>query len=82
MAPVTSSIATEVLAGIDEKTYWMDLLAANDMRLHFDVLKYLTDRRDGRPIQQVRVANPEGEKFQVTVDLTIAKSKLLDELGG
>ena len=36
-----------------EEQMWLDLLAVPDLRLRFDVLKYLTDRRDGKPVQPV-----------------------------
>ncbi len=42
----------------------------------FEAAKYLTDRELGRPVQQVRMANPEGEKFQVEVDLISARDRL------
>ena len=43
-----------------EEARWMELLNAQDERLRFDVLKYLTDRRDGKPAQGVFVeAVPE-----------------------
>ena len=95
LAAVKRSVAAEVLQSIDEKRYWLDLLGIEpprkdgetrvirliDSRLQFDVLKYLTDRRDGRPVQQVRLANPEGEKFQLEIaDVTTARDKLIAAL--
>jgi hypothetical protein len=55
--------ATKVLASLEktdktEEKRWLELLNALDLRLRFDALKYLTDRRDGRPMQLVRA---EGE---------------------
>jgi hypothetical protein len=44
------------------------------------VLRYLEDRDQGRTIQQIRVANPEGEKFKVEVDVTSARDKLVAAL--
>jgi hypothetical protein len=41
-----------------------------------EATKYLTDRELGRPVQQVRLANPEGEKFQVEVDVVSARDRL------
>jgi len=60
----TTGIATRVLAAptaLDkdgngwpgEETRWLELLNAKDERLRFDVQKYLTDRRDGKPAQGV-----------------------------
>jgi hypothetical protein len=78
----TKSIASEVLAKIDEVKWWLALLHSKDARLRFDVQKYLTDRRDGRPVQQVRVASPDSDKLKVEVDLVSAREKLLAKLGG
>ena len=58
-------IASRVLAWPpDEKTgwtgeekAWQSLLCSKDARLQFDVLKYLTDRRDGKPAQGVFVGD-------------------------
>jgi hypothetical protein len=52
------------------------------LRLRFDVEKYIWDRAEGRPVQQVRLANPEGEKFQLKVDVTSARDKLVAALLG
>ena len=53
-------IATRVLASPSikdgwpgEEKRWLELLNAKDERLRFDVQKYLTDRRDGKPAQGV-----------------------------
>jgi len=56
---VTRDIAQAILAGQDEMKCWIELLAANDQRLRFDVLRYLTDRRDGKPMIRV-AANVSG----------------------
>ena len=50
-------IATRVLNAIDEEKWWLDLLHCDDKRLRFDVQKYLTDRRDGKPAQGVFVGD-------------------------
>jgi hypothetical protein len=36
-----------------EDQIWLGLIACGDLRLRFDVMKYLTDRRDGKPIQPI-----------------------------
>jgi hypothetical protein len=36
-----------------EDHIWLALIAAPDLRLRFDVMKYLTDRRDGKPVQPI-----------------------------
>jgi hypothetical protein len=47
-----------------------------------DQFNKLLDRKYGRSLQQVRIANPEGERFKVEIDLAVAREKLLAELGG
>jgi hypothetical protein len=62
---VDQGIASHVLAmPADGKTgwpgeeqRWLELLNAGDERLRFDVQKYLTDRRDGKPAQGVFVGD-------------------------
>lgn len=55
----TKGIATEVFSRLDGKKaptevmLWLNLLATKDERLRLDTLKYLTDRRDGKPAQGV-----------------------------
>ena len=46
----------------------------------FEAAKYLTDRELGRPVQQVRMSNPEGETFRVKVDIASARAKLIAKL--
>jgi hypothetical protein len=62
----TTGIASRVLAAAPDKVKdgwpgeekrWLELLNAKDDRLRFDVQKYLTDRRDGKPAQGVFVGD-------------------------
>ena len=63
-----------------EDDLWLGLILQPDLRLRLDTLKYLTDRAKGKPVQQIRMANPEGEKFKVEIDVTSARDKLLAAL--
>lgn len=38
---------------LGEPEAWRSLLGCSDDRLRFDVMKYLTDKRDGKPVQTV-----------------------------
>jgi hypothetical protein len=49
-------------------------------RLRFDVERYIWDRADGRPVQQVKLANPKDEAFKVEVDASDALKKLAAKL--
>lgn len=49
-------------------------------RLRFDVERYIWDRDEGRPVQQVRVSNPKDEAFKVEVDASDALKKLAVKL--
>lgn len=54
---VLASPASEKTGWTGEEQRWMELLNAKDERLRFDVQKYLTDRRDGKPAQGVFVGD-------------------------
>jgi hypothetical protein len=56
---------------------WWELLRAADQRLRFDVLKYLTDRRDGKPVQTVNHVHDKPIDVNLTVSLaeTIQKAR-------
>jgi hypothetical protein len=52
-------------------------------RLRFDVERYIWDRDEGRPLQQVRIANPidkEGNPVPLEVDVTASIDKLISKL--
>lgn len=40
----------------------------------------LLDRKFGKPVQRVRIGNPEGEKLKLEVDVTSARDKLISKL--
>ncbi len=63
--------AAEVLGDIDEKERWKHYLHHHDPKIAFEALKYLTDRRDGKPSQALMLSgNPdEPAPIAVTVDL-------------
>jgi hypothetical protein len=61
------SIATRVLAQIDEEQKWKDLLEAQDVRVRFEVLRYLTDKRDGKPMQRSEIAGKSGSSVSVQI---------------
>ena len=59
-------IVERVLSRIDEEAEWSKLAQQDeDLRLKFDVLRYLTDRRDGKAAQRVNI------EAQPTVQLII-----------
>jgi len=53
----SQGVASRVLRKAGELARWMGLLDAKDERLRFDVLRYLTDKRDGKPAQSVITAD-------------------------
>ena len=84
---LTKTLAQELVADKSTELRWKFLrnVGGNqpdigNLRLRFDVEKYLWDRAEGRPVQQVRLANPEGEKFQLEIDVTSARDKLIAQL--
>lgn len=66
------SIATRVLAQINEEQKWKDLLDAQDVRVRFEVLRYLTDKRDGKPTQRTELSGKGGGFVPVQI-ITNAK---------
>ncbi len=62
---------------LSQEVFWKASVLPLKVLLH-----YLEDRAHGRTIQQIRMANPEGEKFQVEVDVTSARDKLINRLIG
>jgi hypothetical protein len=74
-------IATEVLALKDfpkghekdcrcEQCRWVTLLNAPDLRIRFDTLKYLTDKRDGKAVQNVNHLHDKPIEHVVTHKLS------------
>lgn len=49
-----------------ENQMWLGLLGAKDLRLRFDVIKYLTDRRDGKPVQPL-VGDDQAPPIQINI---------------
>jgi hypothetical protein len=55
---------------------WFELLhESGDLRLRFDVLKYLTDRRDGKAVQTVNHVHDKPIEMNVTVSLAESVQK-------
>jgi hypothetical protein len=52
-ALITRSRAEAILATVNEEKIWQRLLRNPNARIVLDAMKYLTDRRDGRPVQAV-----------------------------
>src|SRR5690348_7197250 len=50
-----------------EDELWLSMLIAKDLRIRLDALKYLTDRRDGKPAQNVEVTGKEGGPIPVVL---------------
>jgi hypothetical protein len=46
----------------------------------YDQFHKLLDRKYGKPVQRVRVGNPEGEKLKLEVDVTSVRNKLISML--
>ncbi len=95
LADGNKDFATRVLARIGEKN-WLkyadikQVRSDKDFALHvlvnwnrsIEQFNKLLDRKYGRAVQQMRVANPEAEKFEVEIDVTSVREKLLAKLGG
>jgi hypothetical protein len=76
LAPLSKGLAVKLHGDESTERRWRELRETGDHWFRLAVEKYLWDRCEGRPVQQMRMANPEGEKFQVEVDVTSARDKL------
>lgn len=78
--------ADRVLARINDvpkkienaEDYALSLLFALDIQTRSYNFNRLLDRKFGKPIQQVKIGNPKGEKFEV--DVSSARDKLIGAL--
>jgi hypothetical protein len=52
-ALVMRSKAEEILSTVNEEAIWQRLLRSRNARIVLDAMKYLTDRRDGKPVQAI-----------------------------
>lgn len=73
-------LAQQLLSEPETAQRWKAFRDLGDHWFRLAVEKYIWDRAEGRPIQQVRLANPPGEKFEVNV--TSARDKLVAKLLG
>ena len=61
----SKGMAEKALAAVDEAQLWQDLAATSDLRLRLSTLKYLTDRRDGKPRQAREVKDNQEQPIQL-----------------
>lgn len=52
-----------------EEAAWLELLGDTDSRLRFDVMKYLTDKRDGKPVQTVNHVHDKPIEMNVNISM-------------
>jgi hypothetical protein len=50
---ITRTSAELILSAINERGVWLELVKDDDARIRLDAMKYLTDRRDGKPKQSL-----------------------------
>lgn len=80
LGPLSKGLAAKLHGDESTERRWRELRETGDHWFRLAVEKYLWDRAEGRPVQQVRMANPEGDKFQVEVDLVSARERLMAAL--
>jgi len=76
-APLSRGLAVRLHSDESTERRWRELRDTGDHWFRLSVEKYIWDRAEGRPVSQVRLANPEGEKFKMEVDVTSARDKLM-----
>ncbi len=59
-----------------EHDLWISLMCSPDQRIRLDALKYLTDRREGKPIQ--RIAGADDGPIAVAVEVSFVRPNSKD----
>lgn len=72
LAKLGTKYRGKVLPSEDE--LWLMLLVAQDLRIRLDSLKYLTDRRDGKPAQPNTHTGKDGGPITLVFGQTFADS--------
>jgi hypothetical protein len=76
-ARVLDHLGTEYEGGVhltkqklaSEDELWLTLLTAQDLRIRLDALKYLVDRREGKPWQTFKHGgDPDGEPVRLVLE--------------
>jgi hypothetical protein len=79
-ALVTRCKAEAVLATVNEEKIWRRLMRSRNHRIVLDSMKYLTDRRDGKPVQAVSATLGGGlDIMQQVVERMRAATKRMGE---
>jgi len=69
-------IAGQVLQEIDAKEKWKALLNCSDPRVIVDVMKYLTDRAHGRPVQMI--AGDPNKPVQIQLNWPLRRTNVIE----
>jgi hypothetical protein len=62
---VKKASAETILAAVDEKELWTELLNSDNEKIRLEALRYLTDRRDGKPCESVMMRGEQELKLTV-----------------
>jgi hypothetical protein len=57
--------AAEILAGVNEQAVWLAFVESDDQNIALKAMIYLTDRRDGKPMQPSEHTGAEGGPIQI-----------------
>ncbi len=60
-------LSSEILASVNQKKIWRELLNSKDPKIKMDAVKYLTDRAHGRARESVKVSGDAENPLVVTV---------------
>lgn len=66
--------AALILDEIKANKKWVDLANSEDERIVLEVLKYLTDRANGKARQAVEVTGEDGGPVQTAINVTFVKT--------
>jgi hypothetical protein len=64
---VAKDMAAGILDGVDLPALWNSLLQSEDPRIKLETLRYLCDRRWGKPAQALSLSSSDVEPFKIEV---------------
>jgi len=59
--------AADILGSIDEMALWQKLLKSKSEKIVLDAIKYLTDRRDGKAVEAVKLSGDNASPIEILV---------------
>jgi len=62
-------ISAEIMASVDVRKLWREILESKSLHIRLTALQYLTDRLHGKPRQAIEHSNPDGTGLLSALDV-------------